>query len=114
MAEFVRVATTDEVPPGAAKVVEVAGERIALFNLGGTVYAIHDTCTHEEASLAEGDLYGEVVACPKHGSRFHVPSGRVLSLPAVKSVAVYPVKVEGADIYVSPEGQVAKAKPHRR
>lgn len=113
MAEFIKVAELSEIPPGTSRRVEVNGYTIALFNIGGQVYAIDDTCTHEQASLSEGTLHGEIVACPRHGARFHVPTGRVLSLPAVRSVATYPVRVEGGAVYVAPAPQLSAAKPHR-
>lgn len=113
MAEYVKVASVDEIPPGQGKAVTVDGRRIALFNVDGTVYAIDDTCTHEEASLGEGALYGDIVACPKHGSRFNVRTGRVLSLPAVIPVNTYPVKIENGQIYVLPEPQKGRGMPHK-
>ncbi len=112
-AEFVPVAAVDEIPPGTGKAIMVDGRRIALFNVDGTFYAIDDTCTHEEASLAEGSLYGEIVACPKHGSRFHLPTGRVLSLPAVIPVNTYPVKVSDGQVLLLPAPQRGKGLPHK-
>ena len=114
MSEYVCVARTGELTPGAMKRVDVAGRAVALINLGGEFYAIDDTCSHEEASLSQGTLTGEVVVCPKHGARFNVKSGRVLSLPAVRSVAVYPVRVEGDEVLVSPDAQRSTGGPHRR
>jgi 3-phenylpropionate/trans-cinnamate dioxygenase ferredoxin subunit len=114
MSDFVRVARAADVPPGAVLRVDVGGRVVALANVDGQYYAIDDTCTHEDASLAEGGLVGEIVVCPKHGSRFNVKSGRVLSLPAVRSVAVYPVRVESGEVLVSSEGQAASGGPHRR
>lgn len=111
--EFVRVASVDEVPPGTGKAVTVDGRRIALFNVDGTFYAIDDSCTHEEASLSQGPLHGDIVACPKHGSRFNVRTGRVLSLPAVIPVNTYPVKVEDGSIYLLPTPQKGKGMPHK-
>jgi 3-phenylpropionate/trans-cinnamate dioxygenase ferredoxin subunit len=96
------------------KRVDVAGHAVALVNVGGEFYAIDDTCSHEEASLCQGTLSGEVVVCPKHGARFNVKTGRVLSLPAVRSVAVYPVRVEGDEVLVCPDAQRSTAVPHRR
>jgi 3-phenylpropionate/trans-cinnamate dioxygenase ferredoxin subunit len=113
MSGFVKVATVDQIPPGQGRQVEVDGRRIALFNVGGRFYAVDDTCTHEEASLAAGELSGEIVACPKHGSRFHLPTGRVLSLPAVRPVDTYEVKVEGADVLVLPQPRKGVGMPHR-
>jgi 3-phenylpropionate/trans-cinnamate dioxygenase ferredoxin subunit len=111
---FVPVARTHEVPPGTVRRVEVGGRWVALANVGGEFFAVEDTCTHEEASLSEGGLSGEVLVCPRHGSRFHVKTGRVLSLPAVRSVAVFPVRVEGDQVLVSPEAQKPAGLPHRR
>lgn len=114
MSEFVRAARASDVPPGSVVRVEVDGHRVALANVDGQFFAVDDTCTHEEASLAEGGIVGDIVVCPKHGSRFNVRSGRVLSLPAVRSVAVYPVRVEGDDVLISPDAQTASGVPHRR
>jgi 3-phenylpropionate/trans-cinnamate dioxygenase ferredoxin subunit len=111
---FVRVAAISEVPAGTARQVVLDGRKIAVANAGGTIYAVADTCTHEEQSLSAGPVVGEIIVCPKHGSRFHLPSGRVLSLPAVRPVATYPVKVEGEDILVSPEARPGQGMPHRR
>ena len=114
MSEYVRVARTHEIAPGTMKRVEVAGRAVVVVNVGGEFFAIDDTCTHEEASLSRGTLTGEVVVCPKHGARFHVKTGRVLALPAVRSAAVYPVRVEGDEVLVSPEAQRTAGVPHRR
>src|SRR5437016_14209358 len=68
MAEFFRVADASELAPGQAKCVEVAGKKIALFNLAGSFYAIDDTCTHRGGPLSEGEVSGEEVTCPWHGA----------------------------------------------
>ncbi len=114
MGEFIRVATLQEVPPGTAIQVEAGGRKIAVVNVRGSVYAVDDNCTHEDQSLAAGPVVGEILVCPRHGSRFHLPSGRVLSLPAVRPVATYPVKVEGDAILVSLEGRPGQGMPHKR
>ena len=114
MSEFVRVAAVAEVPPGTAKRVDLDGRKIALVNVGGTIHAIDDTCTHEEESLAEGPVVGEIIVCPKHGSRFHVPTGRVLSLPAVRPVNTYAVRVEGGEVLLLPEPRRGQGLPHKR
>jgi 3-phenylpropionate/trans-cinnamate dioxygenase ferredoxin component len=112
--EYIRVARVSDVPPGTVRQVEVAGHRVALANVDGQFYAVDDTCTHEEASLSDGGLSGEILVCPRHGSRFNVKTGRVLSLPAVRSVAVYPVRVESDEVLVSPEAHTPTGVPHRR
>lgn len=114
MSEYVRVARAEDVAPGTMKRVTVDGHAVALINVGGEFFAIDDTCSHEEASLTGGTLSGEVVVCPKHGARFNVKTGRVLALPAVRSVAVYPVRVEGGEVLVAPDPQRSAGVPHRR
>jgi len=102
--EFVKVATVGEIAPGTAKRVELGDdEPVAIFNVGGEYYAIGDTCSHEEASLAEGDVFGDCVECPLHGSEFDLKTGKARSLPAVMPVPSYPVKVEGGDILIGRE-----------
>jgi 3-phenylpropionate/trans-cinnamate dioxygenase ferredoxin component len=112
--EYVRVARRGDIPPGTMIRVEAGGHVIALANIDGEFFAIDDTCSHEEASLSEGGLTGEVVVCPRHGARFNAKTGRVLSLPAVRSVATYAVRVEGDDVLVATEARRSAALPHRR
>jgi nitrite reductase/ring-hydroxylating ferredoxin subunit len=100
MAQFVKVASTDEIAPGAAKQVEVNGKTIALFNLGGNYYALDNECTHRGGPLAEGYVVGESVTCPWHGAQFSVKSGAVEASPAAKGVAKYNVRVQGNDVEV--------------
>ena len=100
MPVFVRVASTNEVAPGAALLVYVDGKDIALFNIAGTFFAVANACTHEEASLAEGEIEGHEVTCPWHGARFDVRTGKVLCPPAYEDLQRYNVRVVGNDIEV--------------
>src|SRR5207245_327117 len=65
MAQFVKVGTRaelDELEGG--KLVEVGGQKIAIFNSGGRYYAIENTCPHRVGPLAEGKIEGDEVICP--------------------------------------------------
>ena len=75
MAEFVKVAETSEVTPGTARLVNMKGKQIALFNIEGTFFALENACTHEEGPLAEGEIEGHEVTCPWHGAKFDVRAG---------------------------------------
>jgi nitrite reductase/ring-hydroxylating ferredoxin subunit len=55
MGDFVRVARTDEIEPGQARLIDVKGTQIALFNINGEFFALDNTCTHDAGSLAEGE-----------------------------------------------------------
>ena len=85
-AEYVAVATTDELPNGTRKLLEVDGRAIAVFNIAGTYYCIADVCSHDDGPVAEGDLSGFEIECPRHGARFDVRSGKVLSFPAIVDI----------------------------
>jgi 3-phenylpropionate/trans-cinnamate dioxygenase ferredoxin subunit len=99
-AEYVAVATVDELPNGARKIVEIDGKPIAVFNIAGALYAIADVCSHDDGPVAEGDLYDTEIECPRHGARFDVRTGKVLSFPAIVDIPAYPVKVEGDQVLV--------------
>jgi 3-phenylpropionate/trans-cinnamate dioxygenase ferredoxin subunit len=101
MLTFVKLATRAELPVGGKKLVEVDGRAIAVFNVDGTFFAIDDVCTHDGGPLAEGELTGCEIECPRHGARFDVRTGRPLSMPAIEPVAVHTVEVRGDDILVA-------------
>ena len=100
MPEFVRAANTDDVPVGQARMVEVKGREIAIFNVGGSFHAIDNTCTHVGGPLCEGELEGSEVTCPWHGAVFDVTTGEVLGPPANEAVSRYNLRVAGSDIEV--------------
>lgn len=100
MAKLVKVTELSRLPPGSAAAFDVEGARIALFNVGGTIYAIEDTCTHAGASLAEGQVEGTRVTCPWHGAEFDLTSGSALTPPAFEGVRTFKVVVEGPDIKI--------------
>ncbi len=100
MAEFITVATADEVKPGDRIVVDVADHYVAIFNVDGKYYAIEDVCTHDDGPLAEGELFGTIIECPRHGAQFDITTGKVVRMPAITPVPRYDVRVEGGEIQV--------------
>jgi 3-phenylpropionate/trans-cinnamate dioxygenase ferredoxin subunit len=97
---LVKVAETAEIPAGKCKRVLVKRRPITVFNCGGEYFAIDDTCTHDEASLAGGEVDGCVVTCPLHGAQFDIKTGAALSLPAATPVETYQVTLDGTAIMV--------------
>lgn len=99
--DFIKAASTSDVPSGSMKTVMVKGKPIALANVDGQYFAVSDICTHEHCSLGtEGFLDDGVVTCGCHGAQFDVTTGRVLALPAPGDVVSYEVKVEGNDVLI--------------
>jgi len=97
---FVTVARLADVPVGEARVVTAAGRRLALCNVDGQVYAIDDTCTHDDGPLGDGKLDGCAIECPRHGARFDVRDGHVLQMPAAFPVRSYPARIVNNEIQI--------------
>jgi 3-phenylpropionate/trans-cinnamate dioxygenase ferredoxin subunit len=97
-----RVCSLDEMPVGTARRVEVDGLAIALVHCTGGYRAVSDTCSHEDYSLAEGEVYPDEceIECWKHGSTFSLETGAPLTLPATQPVKVFEVVVDGSDVWV--------------
>lgn len=106
--ELVTVCRIDDVPEGEARRYEVAGQEIAVVNLGEDGFrAVGDICSHAHSHLHEGEVDADfaTIECPKHGSTFDLDTGKPRSLPATMPVPVYNVKVEGDEVKVEiPDG----------
>jgi 3-phenylpropionate/trans-cinnamate dioxygenase ferredoxin subunit len=101
MSDYVEVGPADSIPAGSAVLIEVDGALVAVFNCDDTYYAVADTCSHEEASLSEGELVDDCcVECPLHGAQFDLRTGAALCLPATQPVATYEVAVEDGIVKV--------------
>ena len=98
MADFVKVASTGEIPPGMMKKVALGAEQILLANIEGKFYAIGDVCTYAGGPLHQGKLFGNEVECPWHKSHFDLTSGQVKRGPAWRPEPAYEVQVEGGEI----------------
>ncbi len=101
-----------DLPAGESVRIPLAArpdEAIAVFNADGELYAIDDTCSHQDASLSEGWLEGCFVECPLHAASFDLRTGVPTCLPAKKAVRTYPVVVQDGVIYVDTKVREAVA-----
>ncbi len=91
-----------ELEPGQARRFDVGGLRVALVRIGDDFLAVGDRCSHEDYSLADGEVLADEceIECAKHGSTFDLRTGAPCSLPATRPVPVYDVVVEGEDVSV--------------
>ena len=96
-----RACSLDDLPEVGAIQVIIAGEMIAVVrDEAGDVHAISDMCTHATVPLSEGEVEDCTIECWLHGSRFDLRTGEPTGLPAITPVDVYPVTIEGDDVYV--------------
>ena len=102
---FVKVAQVGDLSPGEMIAVEVGGDRVLLANVGGNIHALDDICSHAYAVLSEGDINGDEIECPLHGSAFNFITGEVLTPPADENLRTFEVRIEGEDVLVGPVKQ---------
>jgi nitrite reductase/ring-hydroxylating ferredoxin subunit len=103
----VRVAITNDVPDGGSMLVYARGEQIALFNAGGTFYAIGNRCPHANGPLVDGVLDAATVSCPVHESRFDLETGEPLCGPTSRPATTYETRVENGAVFVGPRTRVS-------
>lgn len=113
MSEFQRVAGCGELADPGKMLVEVDGEMVALFHVGGAYFALDDVCTHDGGPLADGELVDHTIACPRHGAKFDIRTGAALTMPAVRATRSHRVKVEDGGVWVALCGDEEPAEAGR-
>ncbi len=102
---FIPVASLSDLAPGTTRRILVDGHAVLLANVDGRIYAVDDSCTHEDSSLSLGCLKGELVSCTLHGSRFNVRTGEPVEPPAEEPLASYRVRIQGDTILLGPDAR---------
>ena len=101
--DYIEIAPVDDLPSGKRLFVDIGDTPVVIFNIAGDYYAIADVCTHDMGSLGEGEVEGHQIICPRHGARFDIHTGEVLTLPAIKGVSSYPVRVNDGMVEIGVE-----------
>ena len=104
MPEWTHATTLKELRRRRRMLAVVAGLPVALFLAGDQVYALHDVCIHKQRSLSRGTILAGRVVCPGHQWTFDLATGYVEEQD--RCAVTYPVRVDGEDVYVLPEGRV--------
>ncbi|MEA2586379.1 MAG: hypothetical protein QOF33_4464 [Thermomicrobiales bacterium] len=104
---FYTVAKTTDLSPGEMTYVEVGPkeEPVCLINLNGEFFALNDCCTHEDASLSDGEIVGDEIECPLHGGAFEIRTGQPVAFPVVVPTRTYPVRVVGDEVQIAINGK---------
>jgi len=89
-----------ELVDGMIRPIRVAGKKLIVVRQGDQVFALVDQCSHENYPLAEGFVQAGKISCSLHGAAFDLASGAALSMPAVESIAVYPVRIEDGMVLI--------------
>ena len=98
--EWHLVATIEDVPEEDVIPVIVGDQFFALYNLDGIFFATDDLCTHEDTRLSDGFVIDDIIECPLHQGRFHIPTGTAKGAPVTCNLRTHMVKVEGNNVYI--------------
>ncbi|MGF6851760.1 Rieske (2Fe-2S) protein [Paraburkholderia sp. CI3] len=106
MSRQISVGTVDELAPGQRKLAFIDGRSIVLFNIAGAIHAIDNSCSHNGALLASGQLEGCMLRCPAHGLRFDLRTGSMAGAGGL-SLTTFPVRAIDGQLVVSLDGPAA-------
>lgn len=104
------ICRVEDLQPGDVKIVEVDGQELGVFNVGGEFYALNNVCPHRGAPLCEGKITGEmkgpepgqyeierkgeIIQCPWHGYEFDITNGEFIINSSKIRSRTYEVSVE--------------------
>lgn len=100
---YARVGAESDFAEGDARVENVCGFEVLICRTGGGLFAVENRCSHQLSPLAGGKLRGCFIFCPLHGARFDLRDGKPIGQITDKYLRVFPVRVEGGEVFVNPE-----------
>ena len=109
MSEFERVGREEDFPEGRPRCVRVSGVPVAVFRVGGELYALKDACPHMGAALSEGRVVGSSVVCHWHGWSFDLSSGRCAEGRSGRDARSYEVRRDGGEVWLRAAPEPAPA-----
>jgi naphthalene 1,2-dioxygenase system ferredoxin subunit len=80
--------------------VTINEQEIAIYRVGGEIYATDNACTHAFALLSNGFLEGFEIECPLHFGRFDIRTGEGLCAPISSDLKTYKTRVVENDVQV--------------
>jgi 3-phenylpropionate/trans-cinnamate dioxygenase ferredoxin component len=92
-ANFVSAVRVDAVESGKALAFDHCGRSILICNSGGLFFAVENKCSHADEPLACGRIRNGWIACPSHGARFDLETGKAMNPPAKDPIITFPLRV---------------------
>src|SRR5260370_39669125 len=108
---WIKAANAPDGPEDGTLLVNLRVEPVCLYNLGGKIFATHDTCTHGQASLADGFIEGEEIECPLHQGKFHIATGKAAAAPCTEDTRTYAAKIGSGPVLTSEKRGRGKIVP---
>ncbi len=97
---FIEICPTTALPDPGKQTLAIEDRMVVLLHVGGEWFCLDDVCTHDGGPLGEGELTDHAIACPRHGAKFDIRTGKALTMPATEDTFVHEVKVENGIVFV--------------
>jgi nitrite reductase/ring-hydroxylating ferredoxin subunit len=98
---WVDACAIDDIPELRARIVLVAGEKVAIFRYEGKISAVSNVCQHQNGPLGEGKIIDGCITCPWHGFQYR-PEDGASPPPFTEKVPTFKVKISGERVLVHP------------
>lgn len=95
-----KIGSLQDFPDGQATELSLAGDSVLVCRVGEDLYAVENTCTHDESPIGCSQLLGHELECPRHGARFDIRTGEVTVPPAMWEIATYHIELRDQEVYL--------------
>lgn len=99
---FIDICALSEIPDTRARIVTLAGERVAVFRDGERVCAMSNACQHQNGPLGEGKVVDGCVTCPWHGYQYRMEDG-ASPPPFTEAVPTFETRIVEGRVQVNPK-----------
>lgn len=93
------VMAADAIADGEVRLVAAGPWQLLLVRVAGAYYAINNRCSHAASPLETGRVRGSMIACPLHGARFDVTTGKCVGA-AYPNIRTFPARLENGRVLV--------------
>lgn len=97
--DYVKACAVADIPEKCAKIVTLAGERVAIFKYDGKISAVSNVCQHQNGPLGEGRIIDGCITCPWHGYQY-LPDNGSSPPPFTEKIPTFNVKIENGCVLV--------------
>lgn len=105
MSEFIKVAAVSDFTDPSQQLFEVDDTVVVILHVGKEFFCLDDVCTHDGGPLSDGSFDGDTIACPRHGAKFDIRTGKALTMPATTATRRHDVEVRDGWVYVRLQGE---------
>ena len=108
--DWVRLGPVTDIPLERARMVEVGGERVAVFRYTKEedvlVSAVSSVCQHQNGPLGEGKVIDGCITCPWHGFQYR-PEDGASPPPFTEKIPTFAVEIRDGEVWLDPQPRPA-------